>query len=132
MRLTLVLFLLLAARALLFADQTLLFVEDDLSTVAITVPDPATPCDPSAACLADRDFLQFQSLSDDDPLPKPLDYLARGAWSRYAILGYGFPGRWTARDVREVFLSCDDLRSFMVAHYSPAPGKAGSAANRGG
>ena len=101
----------------LFADQTLFFLDNDLTPVPITVPDPGRLDDPAVSSLAEHDFLQFQALCDDDPLPGPLTYVARAAWSRYAILGYGFPGSWTARDVREVFLTCDELRSFMMAHY---------------
>jgi hypothetical protein len=63
-------------------------------------------------------FNRFEYLKDNDLLPPDLSFMAGEAAVRYAALGLVPPAAWSARYVREVFRSRDDVLTFMDRHYS--------------
>ena len=63
-------------------------------------------------------FDRFQCLKDDDPLPPDLSFMASEASVRYAALDFTSPDIWTARSVREVFRSREEILIFLDRYYS--------------
>lgn len=63
-------------------------------------------------------FDRFECLKDDDPLPPDLSFMASEASVRYAALDFTSPDIWTARSVREVFRSREEILIFLDRYYS--------------
>ncbi len=111
---------LLALAANAVRAESVVFVDDSMNPVYSMDTDTHQVSFPSDAAGADTQsaFEAFQRLGQDDSLPANLAFVGREAAVRYAALALVPPARWTPRYVREVFLSAQDLVSFIDRHFS--------------